>query len=307
MEALGHDELLRAEQAIGHALDTDDHTGLRILGYGEISVAVGWPTDRPRWVLKRLPPFPDRTRLEHHVELVHRYLQRLTAAGVGVLETTVEILQRPDGVRLAYLVQPVLDPSVLGPSVLRSADPTSGHPLIPAVVDAVLACTDGRTGIDAQITNWAWLDGRAVNLDVNTPFLYDEAGRPELDVSVFLAALPAIVRRSQRRSAPQLVARWRHPRWALLDCAMNLYKDGLDDWVPVVVEAANAHLDEPLDPDDVARRYDAEAKLWVTMHRLKRIDRWWQRRVRRRRYEFLVPERTDYATRRRSRPRETPT
>jgi hypothetical protein len=33
----------------------------------------------------------------------------------------------------------------------------------------------------------------------------------------------------------------------------------------------------------------------VKMHRLKRLDRAWQRKVRRRRYEFLVPERTDYA------------
>lgn len=306
MRPLPAGELERVEAAIVHALDTDDHSGLTILGYGEVSVAVGWPTGAPRWAVKRLPPFGDRAALERHVELIHRYIEHLTAAGVGVVETEVATFRRDDGVHLAYLVQPVLDPATLGPAVLAAADPAAGHPLVDAVVEAVLACTDGRCGIDAQMTNWVWSGRRARNLDVNTPFLYDAEGRPELDTGVFLAALPALVRRSQRRATTRIVARWRRPRWALLDCAMNLYKEGLDEWVPVVIAAAEPHLDEPLDPDEVARRYESEAKLWVTMHRLERLERWWRRRVRRRRYEFLLPPETHYARRRHARPTPDP-
>lgn len=288
-------ELSRVEDAVDRALDTADAGGLAVLGHGEISVTVGWPTDRPVWACKRLPPFPDRAAFATYRALVEEYVGRLDAAGVCVVPTETRAIDRADASVVGYLVQPALDPASLAPAVLRGADPVEGHPLIPAIVDAVLACSDGRTGIDAQVTNWAWIDGRACNLDMNTPFLYDAEGRPRIDVGLFVAALPWVLRATQRRAAAKIAARWSSPRWALLDMAMNLYKDRLDDWIPVVLAAANPRLDEPIDPAELKRRYDKEARLWVQMHRLKQIDRWWQQRVRRRRYEFLVPEQTDYA------------
>jgi hypothetical protein len=283
------------EDAVGRALDAARPDGLRVLGYGEVSVTVGWPTNAPTWACKRLPPFPDEGAYTPYRALVEEYVGRLMEAGVCVVPTEVRRIDRPDHSVVGYLVQPVLDPACLGPAVLRAADPAEGHPMVPAIVDAVLACSDGRTGIDAQVTNWAWIDGRACNLDMNTPFLYDAGGRPRIDVGLFIAALPWVLRATQRRSAAKIAARWSSPRWALLDMAMNLYKDRLDAWIPVVLDAANPRLDEPIDAAELRSRYDKEAKLWVQMHRLKKIDRWWQRRVRRRRYEFLVPEQTDYA------------
>lgn len=293
--ALSDAELARVEHAIDRALDAGDPTGLAVLGYGEISVTVGWPTDAPEWACKRLPPFPDRRAFDTYRGLVEEYVERLTSAGVGVVPTEARALPGGDGPVVGFLVQPVLAPDTLGPAVLRAADPAHGHPLVPAIVDAVLACSDGRTGIDAQVTNWAWIDGRACNLDLNTPFLYDEHGQPRLDVGLFVAALPWVLRATQRRAAAKIAARWVSPRWALFDMTMNLYKDRLEAWIPVVLAEANPRLDEPIDPAEVKPRYDKEAALWVHMHRLKLLDRWWQRHVRRRRYEFLVPEQTDYA------------
>jgi hypothetical protein len=288
-------ELALVETAIGHALDTDDHSDLTVLGYGEVSVTVGWPAHEPRWACKRLPPFSSQVDYEHYELLVVEYLRRLRSTGVAVLDTQVRALRRDNGSVVGYLVQPVVDAAVLGPSVLGGADPADGHPLVAAIVDAVLACTDGRTGIDAQLTNWAWIDGRAVNMDVTTPFMWDERGRSLLDLDLFIGALPWIVRATQRRAAPRILARWSDPRWALLDFAMNLHKEHLEAWIPVVLSAANPRLAEPIDRDELSSRYRKEAALWVKMHRLKRLDRAWQRHVRRRRYEFLIPERTDYA------------
>lgn len=297
MESIPEAELARVEAAIGTALDTDDHGGLSILGYGEISVTVGWPAGGPRWACKRLPPFPDHPAAIRYGALVREYVTRLRALGVGVVDTDVRFLDRPDGRVVVHLVQPVLEPATLGPAVLAAADPATGHPLVGSIVAATVAGSDGTIGVDAQLTNWAWVDGRALNVDVTTPFLYDPAGRPRLDLDLFLGALPWVVRASQRRAAPRIVARWSSARWALTDLAMNLYKDDLAAWIPAVAEAADAHLDESLDVDGLRRRYDAEAALWVRLDRLKRIDRWWQRRVRRRRYEFLVPPSTAYRRR----------
>jgi hypothetical protein len=294
-DQLSDDELHQVEHAVGRALDTDDHRELRVLGYGEVSVAVGWPAEVPRWACKRLPPFADESAYRHYAGLVNEYVTRLRAAGVAMLDTDARSIRRADGSVVGYLVQPVLPSDDLGPAVLRGADPADGHPLVGAIVDSVLACTDGRTGIDAQLTNWAWLDGRAVNMDVTTPFMWDEQGRSLLDIDLFLGALPWIVRASQRRAAPKILRRWSEPRWSILDFAMNLYKDDLAEWIPAVLDTANPRLDSAIDAEELRSRYRKEAALWVKMHRLKRLDRAWQRKVRRRRYEFLVPERTDYA------------
>jgi len=295
VESISDTELELVESAIVVALETDDHSGLMILGYGEVSVAVGWPTDAPKWAVKRMPPFPHRAAFERYSELVTGYVSHLENAGVAIVPTEVRTLPGPSGSSIGYLVQPVIDAPALGPNVLRAADPTAGHPLIGSIVDAVMACTDGRTGIDAQITNWAWIDGHAVNLDVNTPFVFDETGSPVLDLDMFIGALPWVVRATQRKAGPKIIARWAKPRWTLTDLAMNLHKDHLEDWIPVVVAAANARLDDPIDESSLRAQYDKEAKLWVKLHRLKKIDRWWQRHVRRRRYQFLVPAYTDYS------------
>ncbi len=295
MESISETELQLVEAAVGTALDTDDHTALEILGYGEVSVAVGWPSASPRWAVKRMPPFADRAAFDGYADLVTGYIRHLEDAGVSIVPTEVRAIPGPSGSCIGYLVQPVLDRATLAPNVLRAADPAVGHPLIDSIIDAVMACTDGHTGIDAQITNWAWIDGRAVNLDVNTPFVFDETGRPLLDLDMFIGALPWVVRATQRKAGPKIIARWAKPRWTLTDLAMNLHKDHLEDWIPVVVKAANARLDDPIDESSLRAQYDKEAKLWVKLHRLKKIDRWWQRHIRRRRYQFLVPASTDYS------------
>ena len=41
------------------------------------------------------------------------------------------------------------------------------------------------------------------------------------------------------------------------------------------------------------RVYASDARLWEVLLRLRRLDRAWQRRVRRREYPFLLPGRID--------------
>jgi hypothetical protein len=40
----------------------------------------------------------------------------------------------------------------------------------------------------------------------------------------------------------------------------------------------------------VRRDYRSDARMWSLMQSVRRADRWWQRRVRRRQYGFLLPE-----------------
>ncbi len=283
-------QLDQLEQDVTDALASGDDSGLRVLGYGEISLVVGWPTDAPTMAAKRLPPFAGPTVAEHYRDLFDQYLGRLVERGVTPVASHLHLRPGPDGSVAAYVVQPALDPGALAPTVLRAAAPDADHPVLAGICDAVVATVDERTGLDGQVSNWAVLDGDLAYLDVTTPMLFDERGRTELDLDLFLAAYPWLLRAPIRRFvAPGVVGSYRDPRHVLLDLAGNLIKERLDAWVPAAVAAANARLDQPISEADVHRYYRSDARLWETMLRLRRADRWWQRRVRRRTYPFLLP------------------
>lgn len=287
-------ELRALEDEVSVALKTRDPGRLPLLGHGEISLVLGWPPDHPRVACKRLPPFRDATAFGHYARVVRRYVDELRAGGVRVVETDLQHLVRPDGHVVGFHVQPVLPAGTIGVAMLRDGDASHGHPIVPAVVDAVVGVTHPRLGVDSQLSNWAWLDGEPWQLDLTTPFLLDEHRRPAFDLTPFLAALPAPVRPLVQREMRALIRRWTTARGALLDMTANLLKERLDAWVDPVLAEVNARIALPISRDEAARVYAGDRRLWPLLFRLERANRWWQQNVRRRPFEFLVPERTTY-------------
>lgn len=287
-------ELRALEDEVIAALATGDASGLTLLGHGEISLVLGWPPGRPTVACKRLPPFPDTDAFEHYAAVVRRYVDELRAGGVRVIETDVQRLVRPDGRVVGFHVQPALPAESLGSSVLRRSDASHGHPLLPAVTDAVVRVTHPRLGVDAQVSNWVWLDGEAWQLDLTTPFLLDEQRRPLFDLAPFLVALPAPTRPLVRRDMVRMIRRWTSARGALLDMTANLLKERLDPWVDQALTQVNARVSPPISRDEASRVYGSDRRLWPVLLRMERANRWWQRNVRRRPFEFLVPDRTTY-------------
>lgn len=284
------DVLPAVEAAVQEALASGREDHLRVLGHGEISLVVGWPGDAPVVACKRLPVFPSVAAADRYADVFSRYVATLEQRGLHVVPSTLHFLAPGgDGRLVGYVVQPVLPEGSLGPDILRAAAPDPDHPLLAAVVAGVLGTVDARTGLDAQISNWAWVDETAHYLDVTTPILYDDGGL-ELDVDVLIAAYPWVLRPPLRRfAAPPIAAAYCDPRTVLLDLAANLHKERLTEWIPAVVQAANRELSTPLTAGEVDRYYRSNARLWEVMLRLRRADRWWQRRVRRRSYPFLLP------------------
>lgn len=290
---ISDEELVQLEADVGRALDGGGEDDLKIIGYGVTAVVFGVPAKgETRVVAKRLPPFPNQVAFERHRDLILDYVEQMRHAGVAVLDTEVHSVpaEGSDSGRLtAYVVQPALDKATLGPSILRGADPAEGHPLIPTVVDLIAGVTTDRRGIDGQITNWAWVDGSHRYIDVTTPFLVGDDGKPLMDLEVFLEAAPAIAKPIYRKELPPAITRYCNPRITLLDLCGLLYKDDLDDWVPVVIEECNRVADPPITIEEARKYYDGESKTWSLMNRVQRVDRWWQTNVRRRRYDFFVP------------------
>ena len=100
------------------ALAAGTEAGLRVLGYGEITLVIGWPTDQPAFACKRLPQFHDRATCDRYLATIADYLDVLRARGIDVVETDLLAVDTDGGVA-GYAVQPVLDAATLGPAVLR--------------------------------------------------------------------------------------------------------------------------------------------------------------------------------------------
>lgn len=294
-------DLESLESDVARALETGDVSRLRLLGHGEISLVLGWPPDSPQVACKRLPPFPSAASFEAYAAVVRRYVEELRAGGIRVVDTELRHLARPDGSVIGFHIQPALPSELLGVEVLRRARPDISNPLVPAVVEAVVGVTTDRLGVDAQLSNWMWMDGEPWQLDLTTPFLL-ENGQPTFDLGPFLAALPALVRPVVQRQMVQLVQRWTSARGALLDMAANVRKEGLDAWLDPVLHHVNGHVEPIVTRDEVVRVNASDARLWPVLLRLEQANRWWQRRIRHRTYEFLLPSRTTYEER--SRPVE---
>ena len=293
-------DLAALEHAVGEALATGDRSQLCVIGHGEISIVLGWPPAEPTTVCKRLPPFRDRAAFDAYRDVVLRYVDELRSAGLRVVDTEVRDTTRADGRVVGFHVQPLLPGSSLGTEILRATGAPGGHPIVPAVVDAVERVTTDRIGVDAQMSNWVWLDDEPWQIDLTTPFLLDASGRPAFDLAPFLGALPAVVRPVVRREMTKLVHRWTTPRGALLDLAANLLKEELDDWLDPTLACINARVDPPITAAEAARVHTEDRRLWPMLFRLEHANRWWQEHVRRRPFEFLLPEHTTYEERSRT-------
>lgn len=287
---IGTGELTVLEETVEHALRTGDERRLRVLGYGEISTVLGWPPDEPRVVCKRLPPFPSRAAADAYADTFARYLEALATRGLRVVASEPVVLDRPGGT-VVHCVQPALPADTIAPAFVHAgAGPAVAEALFEQIVDHAVAVAGDGIFFDGQLSNWAVTAEGVAYLDVTTPFLRRPDGTEELDVALLTAALPWALRRPvERWVAPGILARYRAPRTVLLDLAANLVKERLDPWIPVVLEHANAHLDEPLTEAEVRADYARDARTWETLLRLRRLDRAWQRRVRRRPCRFLLP------------------
>ena len=283
-------DLRHLDDLVERALASGDESELPVLGYGEISLVLCWPAQNPDFACKRLPVFSSRRRFDAYRETLEDYLAALEAAGVRVVDTEMRAVERADGTVAGYVVQSILPSEGLAPGILRSTDPAAGHPLVEAVVATAADTIGPRLGLDAQLANWTWSDGGLTYLDVSTPLIWSADGRPRLDLDLIAQAFPAVLRWPLRRFvAPGILETYRDLRKVYLDVTGNLLKERLDPWLPAFLDRLNRRIEKPLTEGEVRSYYRSDARLWSALLRIRKIDRAWRRRVRRRPYPFLLP------------------
>lgn len=281
------------EAKVRQALVSGDVTGIEVLGYGEISVVVKMTTDSGSFAAKRLPRFTDRASFDRYSGLLADYLEALREAGVNPISSDLVAVDNEitGGGITAYCVQPALGPASLGPGLLRRSDAPD---LLSRVIGITVDAIGPRLGLDAQISNWALVDGDLIYLDVTTPMLRDDTGAELLDSELFLASLPWLLRGGVRRFLlDEILGHYYDPRAAVLDLAGNLIKEKLGKDLPAALDAANQRVDPPITEDQARAYYRSDARTWALLQRLRHLDRAWQRRVRRRVYPFLIPGRIE--------------
>lgn len=284
----------RLDATVEAAIRVGAPRGLRVLGYGELTLVIGWPTEQPAVAVKRLPPFSNPDRLDAYARLLARYIEILRERGVWVAQTEIRSHPGTGANVRAYLVQPLVPRERHLNVILGGAEDARAQKLLEAVVEHVYCCVDDEVGFDAQAPNW-WVEtGSLGYFDISTPMLRDPRGCEQLDVALFLSVYPWLTRPVLARIAPGVMAQYHDPRTVLLDFASNLHKEGLDHHVPALLDAANRRLERPLTMPDVRRYFRQDKLLWVLMQRLRLADRAWQRHARRRPYPVLLPPRYRY-------------
>jgi hypothetical protein len=281
------------EEAVDRALASRRHDELHVLGYGEITTVLAWPTAHGPWACKRLPLFDEPERIDTYRRRFEQYVTALEGRGVIVHESRLQLVPTTGGIAV-YIVQPTIEATRLGPMLLREASDADGRALIGEVLDKIVTVSSPTLGLDAQLSNWARVDGDLVYFDVSTPMMRDDDGRDLLDTELFISTLPPFLRPVVRHLlVGSLIDQFFDPRSTALDFAANLYKERLGEWVPIAIELANHRLgsEQPLQMTEARRYYRRDARVWGMLQRMRRLDRTWQQRVRRRHYPFLLPGR----------------
>lgn len=284
---LSQEDLLELDRAVERMLlGNGSCESVSMIGAGEITCVLGWREK----ACKRLPPFDDAARLESYRALLERYLEGLRAAGVPFLETHLQSCARDDGRMSAYVVQPQLDSATMLPARLLQAAPNEALELFRAVLRHVHSFVTARSGLDAQLSNWAVEDGRVILLDVTTPLLRDEAGRDLLDTELFVAVLPAMVRGVVRRFyARNLLDRFFHARGVILDLLGNAPNSGLAHLRELFLAEANRSLDVPITMSEVRSYHRWEKTTWAILRRCLTLEQFWLRKVKRSPHPVLLP------------------
>ena len=288
--ALSADELAELEAAVRHALVTHDDSAVKVVGYGEITTVVEWFASGQPVACKRLPGLADAAAFESYRDGVERYIARLAATGVQVPETVVQSTPAADGTVTAYCVQSLLPSASVVPRVMHERGRDAAVRIFEEILDRMGATVTDRVGLDAQLSNWSWHGGRLRYFDISTPLLRDERGRETFDVELLIASLPWALRGLVRTFfVDTIVDKYYTLRGGLLDLLGNMVKERLDELLPAFVDIANRVVSPPFTVTEIERYYRGDARLWALLLALRRADRWWQNRVRRRPYPFLLP------------------
>ena len=279
--------------------------GSKVLDYGELTVVLLLST-LPGSVVKRISGFADEKEASEYAGSVKRYIGLLKERGIPVVATDVFTVRGKTSI--VYLVQPLVDKRRIGNSLLHSTDGHELEQIMEKILDRIASSLRANerdpngleVAADAQISNWYFPEDGA------SPLLLD-IGTPVMRINGEIHASPGFI----YRSFPQPI------RWVLMrikivedyyrdyfdlrlnitDMLGNFIKEKAAHRLPEGVEIVNRWLDRqqehkrvaPITAEEVRRYYKSDAALLELSLKARRVTRFIQVRLLRRRYDYILP------------------
>jgi hypothetical protein len=288
---LAEDELHEIESRIVNAFETRSTDGLNVLGFGELGLAIGWPTAEPRMVVKRQTVgTPETVRAD--LDRMQAYHDALETRELPVLPTELRTIRLDSGADAAYVVQPLVQRDDLVEHILPTVTPEAFHPILVAIRDAVIRVVhdgpEGGLSVDAQVTNFAWTGDSVTIIDTTPPLVWGPNGGPFYDVGNYLLAIPAPLRPAAMKITRQQGDRVRSATGALTQTCVFLKRIELDEWVDPAIETFNAALPTPIVRAEVEKLFGEATKNFPLIKLMARIQRFWQTKIRRGEYQYFI-------------------
>jgi hypothetical protein len=275
----------------------------KIVGYGEISVIFEIES-MPGIVFKRLPIFTSRNNAEKYSAMYIDYCGFLEEAGLFLPNSETCIVAEPSRPTVLYIAQEKLSPDRLAHALIKTVDKQDSSEIFEEIIlelDKVWQFNvRHRPGlelaIDGQLSNWVMPENgdphQPLYIDTSTP-LFRIDGVEQQDPEPLLSSTPGFLRWIIRLLfLDEVMNRYYVPKLVYTDLAANLYKEQRTDLIPEAVEVINRALPPvipPLTVSEVEEYYRGDKLIWLIFLRFRKIDRWLQTKIRRKRYEYILP------------------
>jgi len=289
---ISDETLFDLDARVRHALKTGDESGLNVSGYGEVTTVLLVETPEGRVACKRLPQTDTRDAPDHWVTMIGRYVEALGDAGLTVVDNEIRVLEIPGDAFVTYSIQPALDPATLGPNYFATLDAEEAKREFVRILELIKKTVSPTLAPDGQLSNWAFVDGQILYIDVSSPFMKDEGGNNLLDWTHYVRSMPAPVRPLILKFViPGVIDKYHTLRGQYIDLLGNLRKEKLDRFVPDFLPLANERLRgvaEPITEAEITAYYRDDARTYAALQAVRGADRWFQRNILRRTYPFLL-------------------
>ncbi|MCB9792077.1 MAG: hypothetical protein H6741_05065 [Alphaproteobacteria bacterium] len=272
-----HNALLSLVNEDIAALDARVRSGALVeqLGRGKLAEVFRWVHQGAPLAAKRLPPVPDAEGRARLAKAALTYQRRLRERGVRVLPARLLWTECAEGF-VPWSVQTALPPRHMVPRALRHAGSGPAIALFESVLSHVVSVCDGEVGLDAQLDNWALVDGDLLFLDTAVPLLREE-GVEAVGTEPYLRRLPAPLRPLIRPSVSERIERFYKPRSACLDLLARLPEQRLERWAPAFLDLTNALPCAPITEGELQREAEAIQRTQARLTRLRGVSANWRR------------------------------
>lgn len=288
---------------------------IKILGYGEISLVFEIIGDPQELAYKRIPIFDNEKQVKRHIWAYNAYNKLLMRIGLTLPDYGVAWFKYQQGQIQFYCVQKKIDANSVGNKVIHLVSDEEAQLLVLLALREMKKIWDFNQenpnldiALDGQISNFTVMDFDANNpkiiestklmyLDTSTP-LFKINGKEAMDAVLFLKSAPSFLRwLLEALFLEDTVERYYDFRRVVIDLIANFYKEQKPELIPSLIKMTNhflrtevAHYDiEPLRLDEIVKYYKSDANMWRIFQSTRKLDRFLQTKILRKKYAFYLP------------------